>query len=439
MNTALILNFTGNGYHFGCFGTAREIYHQLLDRDYLVNYISVKCTHGSPCVPTSGSDFTSARFNADYAHHNGAICASISEADLVLINGEGTLHGLNRGPMHLLYMMHLAKEGFQKPTYLINHSCFPQRGNSGRDAAALYSRILRMLDAVVTREPLSFEFCRKHRVSAVQGFDSLPLFVDRLGLAGDESRSHRGNDFVICGGISYDATAIEVITNQLKRLHGEYKFKFLLGGKQDLAKDELGILQGYRDAGLEIELVEATSFHQWCETIASAKVLLSARFHYTVAALATGTPVLSFPSNTPKIEAICQLVGYPGMLSWEAAKDPAQFQSKLDALLTGDMRVSGEQGRTIRQLAKRNFEFFREFRELSKNYCSCLIFVTGAAQPGLTFVAIKPKMSLHPREHAAIILVLALFGALSQVGFASFQFDLLLFQFRLFVDLAWRG
>ena len=131
MKTALILNFTGNGYHFGCFGTAREIYYQLLDREFLVNYLSVKWTHGSNCVPTSLADFKSRNFSKKYADNNQPICASLSDADIVAVNGEGTLHGSSRGPLHLLYMMQLARSGFQKPTYLINHSCYPSPHQKG--------------------------------------------------------------------------------------------------------------------------------------------------------------------------------------------------------------------------------------------------------------------------------------------------------------------
>ena len=42
---ALLLHFTADSYHWGCFGTSLEIYHTLLEKGYYVDTVGVDVTH----------------------------------------------------------------------------------------------------------------------------------------------------------------------------------------------------------------------------------------------------------------------------------------------------------------------------------------------------------------------------------------------------------
>ena len=60
----------------------------------------------------------------------------------------------------------------------------------------------------------------------------------------------------------------------------------------------------------------------FCE-IGSAACLISARFHHSLAAIAQQTPVIAFPSNTPKVEATVEMLGLePRSYSTEARRHP---------------------------------------------------------------------------------------------------------------------
>lgn len=357
MKTALILNFTGNGYHFGCFGTAREIHTQLQEKGYLVNYLTVKISHGTLVIPGKLSDFSSRDFVNNYIRHNNAIYSSIIESDIVVVNGEGTLHRTGRGPIHLLFMMHLAKVVLGRPTYLINHSCFPAL--DGKDASKMYAKVIQSLDGVVPRENYTKRMYDAMSIDSVQGFDSLPLYIDRVGLNAyrkeNASLIQENKTVLICGGINYEKAAIRSLALNLNKLDKSYRFKFLLGGKQDLAKDEVPIFEAFRNTGLVIDLVQATSFQEWAETIGSSLFLVSGRFHYTIAALALGTPVVSYPSNTPKIQAIHELLEHPGSFSWEQACDDQEVKNMIERLGDGRFDVSERTQLKIRELALNNF------------------------------------------------------------------------------------
>ena len=142
-SNALILNFTGNTYHWGCFGTSYEIYQTLLERGYTPSFLSVKATHALRPTPKSLEELMSANFIEQILSANPFMRAALAEADVVIVNGEGTLHRLNYNPRNLLFLIHAARQYFGKPVHLIDHSFYPS-GTCDADEIAdtMYSTVI---------------------------------------------------------------------------------------------------------------------------------------------------------------------------------------------------------------------------------------------------------------------------------------------------------
>lgn len=355
MKTALIINFTGNTYHFGCYGTAREIYRQLEGKGYLVNYLSVKVTHGTAFVPDKVAKFFDKGFAQQYVIKNFPIYASICEADVVVVNGEGTLHGFRKGSIHLLYMTYISQRLVNKPTYLINHSCFPDSGAAGNKNSGFYQKALQAVKGIVPRESESAKIYDTAGITYQLGFDSLPLYIKREGLLDLRKEGYKSNSILLCGGINYLKQQLVVVANILRREKADYKIKFLFGGKADLPKEEEKIYSLYQSSGVKVELVQAKTFEEWIREIAQCGCLISGRFHYTVAAFALGTPSISFPSNTPKVKAIHKMFDHQGHLEWNDSDFAEQFRSKLDDALSGGLKLEAKQREHMLDLAMNNY------------------------------------------------------------------------------------
>ena len=355
MQTALIINFTGNTYHFGCYGTAREIYRQLEEKGYLVNYLSVKVTHGTEFVPDKAAKFFDKGFAQQYMKKNWPIYAAIYESDIVVVNGEGTLHRFRKGAVHLLYLTYLSRSMANKPTYLINHSCFPNLDFADSKYTVVYKKALQSINGIVPREPESAKFYEAEGLDYLPGFDSLPLYIKRQNLFDLRDQGYQSDTILLCGGINYEKNGLVAIANYLRRNKSDYKVKFLLGGKADLPKEEKEIFSLYKNTGVDVELVQAKTFEEWIGEIARCACLISGRFHYTVAAFALGTPSISFPSNTPKVKAIHDLFGHQGHLDWNDIDFSKNFKTKLEAALSGELKLNGEQRDRLLDLALNNY------------------------------------------------------------------------------------
>lgn len=359
MRSALILNFTGNTYHYGCYGTSFEIYQNLLEKGYCVNYSTVRATHALPLTPRNGDNFVDQNFANQYMKANSPLTLSIEEADLVVVNGEGTLHRISNGSLSLLYQIFFSTQVLKKETYLVNHSVFPT-GTTDIEAGVegFYKFALQGVKKAVPREGFSREFYKRIGVNTEQGFDSLPLYIKRMGLL-DNKDTGKEKTILLCGGIDYKPNRLKAVCNTLKKLKN-VKFEFLLGGKGHLAPEEEKIFKNIKASGLKINLVQARTFEEWVKTIADASLLISGRFHYSVAALALSTPCLSFPSNTPKVEGIYRLLELDGCLDWADNDFCEKLNSYIDRGLGGELVLSDDAKNYMFECAANNYSCLPE-------------------------------------------------------------------------------
>jgi len=302
---AVIVNFTADSYHWGCYGTSMEIYYSLTEMGFYIDPISVSLTHSIQPTPQKLSDFTDQQFFIKFINNNHWLIRSLEAADIVVVNGEGTLHRLTEASLNLLYLMYVSKIAFDKPTFLINHSCFPfgdQKVPTVNDTENIYKLIIEKLDHVVVREDLTHEIYNTLELSNTRGFDCLPKFLDRFNL----TSSHDPHGYLLLsGGIALTKDHLDAISSICKTvLKDGYPVKFLMGAKSNNAPEDHKTYQILKTALPAIEPIEAESMEDWVNTIRCSNYLLSGRFHHTIAALALGTPCTTFASNSPKIEGV---------------------------------------------------------------------------------------------------------------------------------------
>jgi polysaccharide pyruvyl transferase WcaK-like protein len=321
MPKALILNHTGLDYHYGCFATSMALV-AMLERDgYGVQTISVDTIAAVAQTPSDASDLTSRRFYDLFHDGNPAIASSIAGADIVVVNGEGTLHGMSRRARNLLYMVVVSKRFHGKRTYLVNHSFLPTDYRSQHDAQAFafYQSCAQCLDGAAARELRSHAIYQDMGIQCLQAFDMLPLCAQSYGIVRDDAADD--NDVVVLGlGVGWPPERAESLARVVKAVMPVARSVALLNGapmREPPQEDTYPplmtavdariktVFETGRTAGGDIE----SEARLWLNTIANAGLLITGRYHHVVAALAMGTPVIGVTSNTDKIESSINLLG----------------------------------------------------------------------------------------------------------------------------------
>ncbi len=80
-----------------------------------VVFSPIQSTYGFNPIPTSPTDFDSLVFFKQMARSNEALLNQLAAADLVIINGEGTIHHLTRPSVILLYIAYVTRKYINKP------------------------------------------------------------------------------------------------------------------------------------------------------------------------------------------------------------------------------------------------------------------------------------------------------------------------------------
>jgi polysaccharide pyruvyl transferase WcaK-like protein len=307
---ALIVNFTGSSYHWGCYGTSMEIYHSLLEKNYYVEMVGVDVTHDISPTIAKLSDFDDQRFYNRFCEQNRSLIQSLYQSDVVVVNGEGTLHRLSKGSINLLYLMFICKKYLNKKVHLINFSCFPN-GDATMPVGntVIYPNVLKFLDKIAPRDHISNEILFNSGVKTAQSFDCLPRFLARYG----EVNSHASTgNILVTGGVSFQDNRYELMVDFINHfLKKNVRVKFLLGAHFSPAQEDIMLQKKLKENPnlANLEVVQAQSMRQWIDEFKSASFLFSARFHHSIAALSIGTPFRYFSSNTPKISAILETLG----------------------------------------------------------------------------------------------------------------------------------
>jgi polysaccharide pyruvyl transferase WcaK-like protein len=219
-----------------------------------------------------------------------------------------------------------------------------------------YRQVYRSLDAVVVREPVSAALLETLGIRVTPGFDCLPLFAEAHRETIERTASDR---LLIAGSVAAGPAMVEACAQlAIDARQAGLRPAFLFGANANLAADDREFArQLNRAAGGAIELCHATSEAAWLSAIASARLLVSGRFHYSIAAAWLGTPFIALDSNTPKMDGLMQTLGLacradstsPALVAGLSRQALALLDDPAPALISAAVRAGLLEG------ARRNF------------------------------------------------------------------------------------
>lgn len=281
---------------------------QLNELDCKVDYIPIRLTYGFKPVPTSLADFDDPDFFKKTVHFNQFIFDQIASAGLVIINGEGTIHHLTQPSVILLYLAYASRKYLNKPVQIINHSPYPLATSQQQDLTNhVYAGVYHTLDFVGIREHISQTYMNNLGIHSTLTFDCLPLSLDEEGLLIPDHEKE--NYIVLANSVSFPKERVADLVDTLEILSRMgLEIIILTGAKSDPALDEqsfLTWLSQYRKSS-SWKIVTPDNLLAWYKCIANARLLISGRFHHSIAAYFQNTPFVLMASNTPKNIALTE-------------------------------------------------------------------------------------------------------------------------------------
>ncbi|HEX6859856.1 MAG TPA: polysaccharide pyruvyl transferase family protein [Caulobacteraceae bacterium] len=278
---AVLLNDTRSSRHHGCDAVVRGIFSLCAERG-----ISITAT---------------AAANLDW-RDQAPVLEAIEAADLVIVNGEGTIHhDAERGRILLTAAGHARERG--KASALINATWEA----NGAPMAALAAGF----DLVSVRDNRSAAELRAHGVACRVTPDlALLTQVDPA----DRGEAVLYTDNVVAAralelyrlGWSIGARPLSIFHHKRSAREALQFMRRYAAAMKPIAARTLVTAER---AGWDDIVGQVDDFAGWTRRISRAGLVITGRFHVVALCLATATPFLATPSNTHKIEALIEDAG----------------------------------------------------------------------------------------------------------------------------------
>jgi polysaccharide pyruvyl transferase WcaK-like protein len=226
-------------------------------------------------------------------------------ADLVVVNGEGTLHPQPQALRWICTVTALAKR-YSKPYWIVNSSlkCL------GDPTQPLFAGLFKGADHVAAREPVSFREMTALTPSAVQAADCAWLTdpaPESEARAIVSSAGIVGRFAVMTGSASVHKWPIEHQTSVVDALRARgLDVLYTFSDKKD--ESIAGQL------GLTAITHNEADYRQLTTVQSLAEIVVGGRFHPTILSALVGTPFVAVPSNTHKMAGVMEMLGTPELL-----------------------------------------------------------------------------------------------------------------------------
>jgi polysaccharide pyruvyl transferase WcaK-like protein len=363
----VLLNDTSNWYHWGCTGTSTAVHQSMTEKGFRVEGVAIRGIYGLKNPPGKIEDFDSGEFLEDFSGANRWMIREIKDADVVVINGEGSLHGLTDYTLSLLYVAYCSKVHFGKNVRIINHSCYPEISLDLKDTLAwkIYKKVYSVIDFAAIREPVSLELMRKAGLSAHQSFDCLPLYITANYSCNCEGGRNR---IVLAPPVAWKHAGIESFSGYIREMSlAGHEISVLTGAAAFPASDDEEFLKSLSadcpDGWIN---TKAGSMREWLDCIATARLLVSGRFHHAIAAAVLNTPFILLDSNTPKNRGISEVMKAPPPIQLQ---DGELLQKMLDLsseVLGRNESRNRDNASIVKQLCALAMENFRGLEEINQ-------------------------------------------------------------------------
>jgi polysaccharide pyruvyl transferase WcaK-like protein len=226
-----------------------------------------------------------------------------ADADLLLVNGEGTIHHNSIGALTLTGICAAAKR-MRKKVALVNCSIFSLD-------EILLDALRESVDYFSLREPMTFRYLQANNIAATQSADCLFL-ADRLSERPDTPRpvlSAKTPYVVYTPGVlsAFDRINESAVADDIKTIRnmGREVVYYVVE-----AEDEKFASVAAR-AGASILPLGAIRWEQVLQLLAGAEWVVSGRYHINIFAAMAGTPFVPMETNTQKMQGLLELLACP--------------------------------------------------------------------------------------------------------------------------------
>jgi hypothetical protein len=317
----LLIHDTLHESHFGSLASFTALKEAIEAKGYKTKVLTTKEIHNVKGAPLDLVGFQDPAIFAAFYMENPEFIKSLESVDSVIINGGGAIHGASAYALKLLYFAYIAKVFFLKNVQIINHSVYPQSDLELDELiiCRLYKEVYDKMDFVAIRERLSSSLMKILGTENRQSFDMLPLYIQQHYTKPKRPK----NRIVIADSLALTAEGLESLMAYMQTMQGR-GFEVVVLSEHTKCQTDFGPWTYIHPATIE----------EWLDIVNDAALVVSGRFHLSIAAMCLKTPMIILSSDTPKNKALTDLSPSINCLNLEDPNLYANLLGKTHYLMT---------------------------------------------------------------------------------------------------------
>ena len=321
----LLINDTSDHYHPGCYMTSMGIKQMLLlNYDEIIDIpIHEIYSNGEMFDLTTADKFDDPSIYSLFQEKLPLMDQKLSNAQEVIINGEGTLHNRRPHVIFLLYLAYIAKTKYHKRVSIVNHSPYPSYIQVNRDVIAdeIYKKVYEKLDFIGIREPRAKALMDELNITSKLTFDCSSIYLNKLDQKLLLNVTPYNNYIVFSASVVANNNTTEVFREIITQLTQEGKKIVLFNGGPYEEKIFLENLYKYFENNKKVTFIETKSIEHFLSVLKHATMLVSGRFHYSIVSLFLQRPFILLNSNTSKNLGLLEMLHLPNKVFGFDSKD----------------------------------------------------------------------------------------------------------------------
>ena len=366
----LFANDTFNTYHHGSSATSKAILNKLESTGKNIGILPMPLLCNDVSIfPLTVDDFISDEFFEIWSENNHKLIDYIEKSKSIVINGEGCITQYCAGTLNLLYFAYISKKRYNINCRIINHSLCIRNGIYTQIKENIYTNEMKFrqiiklvyseMDFVALRECKSLEVLNEIIPNVgVLSFDCILLYIKNQYTPKISEERY----ITISGGNSITEKNVEQLAYvicEIKKKYENAKICFLFSDipMADTTTD----LQVYDKLNnlcqTEIELMTVRTTDSWLDCILNSIIVISGRFHHSLAAYMLDRPFIAFSPDIHKLQSAIEMMGCEeNMLSSELTKEDIlrKVISLCDSV--GNYEYDKNVKNKLVELCERNFE-----------------------------------------------------------------------------------
>ena len=234
----------------------------------------------------------------------------IQDSDLVILNGEGSIHSSNVEVVKWLFYLYTSKKLFKKTVYTINQTI----QFDDKESEILIPKIYKICDMHLVRDPFTLKLLKEKKVENVNltgdaAFVETKYEENKAETLLEKLKLEKDGFILLAGSIVFNKLSLEDNVRLINFLREKYNKKIIFTASCSI---DIVRMEELKKVLPDLIFVDNEyNYNDIMNLIKNSFIFITGRFHPMIFSIVLGKAFIPLISNTYKMKGVLEMIDYP--------------------------------------------------------------------------------------------------------------------------------